>query len=263
MLFKKQDDIDDRGGCAITAFLSEMTSEGDESVPLYTYITLNYIYRGLKLKFDSRGFATCPDCGSTINCGTGGIQNLNVVLEAESHSSAINGARSRSSHDTCFWPYPPYSHEYGLSSSIIVAIACGGRAWPACTVPWNTTSNHTEAESSMQLGNKRKRKTQAIQEMHSGSLPLRRSRGLEFKRCCTVQVEFERNGCETKWVRQIASNISSINLTNVLVSLRMHTARKSAKELGLRGLFIVPERLRKTCTAMMSLLPYIDRCLIT
>ena len=25
-----------------------------------------------------------------------------VVLEAESHSSAINGARSRSSHDTCF-----------------------------------------------------------------------------------------------------------------------------------------------------------------
>ena len=54
-----------------------MTLEGDESVPLYTYITLNYIYRGLKLKFDLWGFATCPDCGTTINCGTGGIQNLN------------------------------------------------------------------------------------------------------------------------------------------------------------------------------------------
>ena len=83
---------------------------------------------------------------------------ITVILEAESHSSAIKGVRSRSSHDTCFWPYPPYSHEYGLSSSIIVAIACGGRVWPACTIPWNTTSNHTEAESSMQLGNKRKQK---------------------------------------------------------------------------------------------------------
>ena len=122
----------------------------------------------------------------------------------------------------------------------------------------------------MQLGNKRKRKTQAIQEMHSGVDHCLCGVHADSSSNAVAQCKrnlsgmgMKQNGYETKWVRQIASNISSINLTNVLVSLRMHTARKSAKELGLRGLFIVPERLRKTCTAMMSLLPYIDRCLIT
>jgi hypothetical protein len=29
------------------------------------------------IEIKSQGFAICPDCGMTINCGTGGIQNLN------------------------------------------------------------------------------------------------------------------------------------------------------------------------------------------
>ena len=29
------------------------------------------------IEINSDGFATCPECGTTINCGTGGIQNLN------------------------------------------------------------------------------------------------------------------------------------------------------------------------------------------
>ena len=31
----------------------------------------------MEIEIYSQGFATCPDCGATITCGTGGIQNLN------------------------------------------------------------------------------------------------------------------------------------------------------------------------------------------
>ena len=53
-------------------------------------------------------------------------------------------------------------------------------------------------------------------------------------------------------------------LTNVLVLFRMHIAQIGGKKLGLRGCLSSTERLgRKISMMMMTLLPYIDLCLIT
>jgi hypothetical protein len=53
--------------------------------------------------------------------------------------------------------------------------------------------------------------------------------------------------------RGVSANLFEGKLTHLLC----------ASEAGLRCLFVVPERSRKTSTAMMSLLLYIDWCLIT
>ena len=71
----------------------------------------------------------------------------------------------------------------------------------------------TEAGPSMQLGNKRKRKMQAIQEMHSGVDHC--LCGVHADSSSNAVAQCKRNGCETKWVCHIASHISSTKLTNV------------------------------------------------
>jgi hypothetical protein len=71
----------------------------------------------------------------------------------------------------------------------------------------------TEAGPSTQLGSRRKRKMQAIQEMHSGVDHC--LCGVHADSNSNAVVQCKRNGCETKWVCHIASRVSSIKLTYV------------------------------------------------
>ena len=52
LFYQKWDDINDQGGYAITALLSKKKKafgrQGNESLPFYIYIALNYIYRELE-----------------------------------------------------------------------------------------------------------------------------------------------------------------------------------------------------------------------
>jgi hypothetical protein len=79
-----------------------------------------------------------------------------------------------------------------------------------------------EAGPSMQLGSRRKRKMQAIQEMHSGVDHC--LCGVHADPNSNAVAQCRRNGCETKWVCRIGSHIKCTKLTHkyALVPFRMH-----------------------------------------